>query len=101
MQSSYAYNDVLQDNYTFTDTTHLYDGYMFVSPLTPDDYEALLADMRLTEPSYATATDGVGARMLPYQPQPGPPCYHHVTSVEMDSVIPYHSRLSTQPERTI
>jgi hypothetical protein len=97
---------------------------MFVSPLAPDDYEALLADIRLTKPSYATATDDVGSGMLPYQPQP---CYNHVTSVEINppskSPIPrsalhqqdqyphirprrrgvryepYHSRLNTNNEK--
>jgi hypothetical protein len=97
MQSDYAYSE---DNYALTDPTQLYGSYMEVSPLPPDEYEALLVDIRLAEPSCTTATDGLGAGMLPDQP-PEAPCYNEA-SIGINpfmSPIPQHQQTQHPPRR--
>jgi hypothetical protein len=71
-----------------TNSVHLY--YDSIPPLAPDDFEAIRADMGLTDPSY-----GLGARSLPYQPQPEPSYQADVTSV---GISPFTQSRSAQQD---
>jgi hypothetical protein len=98
MQTGYqTYNEVLQDNYTHPDAPHLYYDSMFIPPLAPDDFEAIRADMGLTDPIYTTGTDGLGTGSLPYQPQAEPSYQDNVMSVGMN---PSMSSTSPKPRST-